>query len=52
MRFIPAEKAFEFAKRFAGKAGCTVSAVDLGPLGRCGREAKEQKNGQQWDVED
>ena len=29
-----------------------ISAVDLGPLGRCGREAKEQKNGQQWDVED
>jgi hypothetical protein len=27
MRFIPAEKAFEFAKRFAGTPGCTVSVI-------------------------
>jgi hypothetical protein len=27
MRFIPAEKAFEFAKRFAGNPGCTVSVI-------------------------
>ena len=28
-----------------------ICAVDLGPMGRCGPEAKEQKNGRQWDVE-
>ena len=33
-----------------------ICAVDLdpmglGPMGRCGLDAKEQENGRQWDVE-
>ena len=28
-----------------------LDPMGLGPLGRCGPEAKEQKNGRQWDVE-
>ena len=28
-----------------------LGPMGLGPLGRCGPEAKEQKNGRQWDVE-
>jgi len=27
MRFIPAEKAFEFASKFQGMPGCTVSVI-------------------------
>ena len=28
-----------------------LDPMGLGPLGRCGLDAKEQKNGRQWDVE-
>ena len=28
-----------------------LDPMGLGPLGRCGPEAKEQKNCRQWDVE-